>query len=287
MSTGQGALDAAEERSEATARQAGYELSPRQRRHRVRHSVEIAWQLARLDIFRRYTATLLGVVWAVLSPLLMACVIGVVFSQLFGASPSDFLPHLFISLTLWNFFVACVDGGSISFIAAEGYIKQIPGVSLYAYPLRMVLAALFTLVVTLAVVAVIVLLLRGNFGPTWLLVLPGLAAWAAFGLFIACLSGLLNTAVRDVQYIQSVLVQILFYATPVIYPERLLVDQRLAWALTLNPVHHLLMLVRVPMMYDDPPEISHYVAVALSLAALGALTFYAMRNAARRVVFWL
>jgi lipopolysaccharide transport system permease protein len=284
MTTDQGVFDA---ESAASAQTTGPALSPRQRRHRLRQSFNIAWQLARLDIFRRYTKTLLGIVWAVLSPLLMSCVIGVVFSQFFGADARDFLPHLFISLTLWNFFVGCVDGGAIAFIAAEGYVKQIPGVSLYAYPLRMVLAALFTLLVTLGVVVVIVEVLRGSLGMAWLLVFPGLLAWAAFGLFVACLTGLLNTAVRDVQYIQTVLVQILFYATPVIYPEKLLVGQNLRWALTLNPLHHLIAIIRIPIMHNEVPSLSHYVAVGLSLAVLGAVTRWAVRKAARRVVFWL
>jgi lipopolysaccharide transport system permease protein len=263
------------------------ELLRRSRRRSVRQTVEISWQLARLDILRRYTATLLGVVWAALSPLLMACVIGVVFSQLFGASTREFLPHLFISLTLWGFFTACVDGGAISFLAAEGYIKQIPGVSLYAYPLRMMLAALFTLLVTLAVVLVIVLLLRGSFGIAWILLIPGLAAWTAFGFLVASLAGLLNTAVRDFQYVQSVGVQILFYATPVIYPEKLLVEQGLSWALTFNPLHHLLAIVRIPMMHDSIPPPNHYIGVALTLLVLGAITVYATQKASRRIVFWL
>jgi lipopolysaccharide transport system permease protein len=263
------------------------ELLRRSRRRSIRQTWQIAFQLARLDILRRYTATLLGVVWAALSPLLMACVIGVVFSQLFGASTREFLPHLFISLTLWNFFLACVEGGAISFLAAEGYIKQIPSVSLWAYPLRMVLAALFTLLVTLAVVSVIVAALRGDFGIAWLLLIPGLAAWMAFGLFVACLTGLLNTAVRDVQYVQSVAVQILFYATPVIYPEKLLVEQGLSWALTFNPVHHLLALVRIPMMHDTIPPVNHYIGVALTLLVLGGISLYATQKASKRIVFWL
>lgn len=260
---------------------------PTRQQHPIRRCIEIAWQLARLDILRRYTPTLLGLSWAVLSPLLTASIVGLVFSQLFGAPLRDVFAHLFISLTLWSFFSACVESGAISFLAAEGYIKQIPGVSLYTYPLRMVLAALFTLLATLAVVAVAVALLRGSFGAAWLLLVPGLLAWVAFGFFLACLTGLLNTAVRDVQYIQAVIVQILFYATPVIYPERLLVEQGLRWMLTLNPLHHLLMLVRVPLMFNDAPQVSHYVATALSLSALGALTVYAMRTTTRRLVFWL
>lgn len=280
-------LEQVDERSVSGVAVDRAELLRRSRRRSVRQTCEIAWQLARLDILRRYTATLLGVVWAALSPLLMACVIGVVFSQLFGASTREFLPHLFISLTLWNFFTACVDGGAISFLAAEGYIKQIPSVSLWAYPLRMVLAALFTLVVTLAVVSVIVAFLRGGFGLAWILLIPALAAWTAFGLFVAALTGLLNTAVRDVQYVQSVAVQILFYATPVIYPEKLLVEQGLGWALTFNPVHHLLALVRIPMMHDSVPPLNHYIGVALTLLVLGTVTHYATQKASKRIVFWL
>ena len=68
MTTDQGVFDA---ESAANAQTTGPALSPRQRRHRLRQSFNIAWQLARLDIFRRYTKTLLGIVWAVLSPLLM------------------------------------------------------------------------------------------------------------------------------------------------------------------------------------------------------------------------
>ncbi|MEO2167656.1 MAG: hypothetical protein ABGY42_05965, partial [bacterium] len=52
----------------------------------------IAWQLARLDLIRRYTATGLGLAWAILAPLGMAAVIGTVFSQLFNQAISEFLP---------------------------------------------------------------------------------------------------------------------------------------------------------------------------------------------------
>lgn len=250
-------------------------------------TLSIAWQLARLDILRRYTATMLGMVWAILAPLLMSAVIGVVFSRLFGQKLDEFLPYLFLNLTLWAFFAASIDAGAIAFLAAEGYIKQIARVSFWTYPLRMVLAAFFTLLLGLLAVSVVLLLFGGRVTMTWLLIIPGLAAWLVFGFAVCTLSAVLNTWVRDFQHLQAVGVQALFYATPVMFPAALLVQHGLGWFLTFNPLYHLMMLVRVPMLNNDVPELSHYLASAIVLIVLLTAAIVAMRWARDRLVFWL
>lgn len=250
-------------------------------------TISIALQLARLDVLRRYTATMLGIVWAVLAPLLMSAVIGLVFSNLFGQELEEFLPYLFLNLTLWAFFAASIDGGAIAFLAAEGYIKQIAKVSFYTYPLRMVFAAFFTLLLGLAAVAAVILLFGGRVSAHWLLVLPGLVAWLGFGFAVCTISAVLNTWVRDFQHLQAVGVQALFYATPVMFPAVLLVQHGLGWLLTFNPLYHLMMLVRVPMLYNDVPEPSHYVASAISVVFFLVISVVAMRFARHRLVFWL
>lgn len=250
-------------------------------------TLSIAWQLARLDILRRYTATMLGIVWAIVAPLLMSAVIGIVFSSLFGQKLAEFLPYLFLNLTLWAFFAASIDAGAIAFIAAEGYIKQIARVSFWTYPLRMVLAAFFTLLLGLLAVSVVLLLFGGRVTTTWLLIIPGLAAWLVFGFAVCTISAVLNTWVRDFQHLQAVGVQALFYATPVMFPAVLLVQHGLGWLLTFNPLYHLMMLVRVPMLNNDVPELSHYLASALSLAFVLTVAIVLMRWARDRLVFWL
>lgn len=250
-------------------------------------TLSIAWQLARLDVLRRYTATMLGIVWAILAPLLMSAVIGIVFSNLFGQKLEEFLPYLFLNLTLWAFFAGTIDGGAIAFIAAEGYIKQIARVSFWTYPLRMVLAAFFTLLLGLLAVAGVLLLFGGHVSATWLLLVPGLAAWLVFGFAVCTISAVLNTWVRDFQHLQAVGVQALFYATPVMFPAALLVQHRLGWLLTFNPLYHLMMIVRVPMLNNSVPEMSHYVASALSIAFVSTVAVFAMRWARDRLVFWL
>lgn len=247
----------------------------------------IAWQLARLDLVRRYTATMLGLAWAVLSPLLMAGVIGVVFARLFGVELRTFLPYLFLNLTLWGFFLACLDGGAISFLAAEGYIKQIPRVSLFTYPLRMIFAAFVTLVLGLGAAAFVALLFGGRVSLAWLCIAPGLVAWFLFGFAIACVSGVFNTAVRDFQYIQTVGAQALFYATPVMFPAELLVSHGLSWMLTFNPLYHLMVLVRVPMLANQVPAAPHWVASIATLGVALTVAYLAVQRARPRLVFWL
>jgi lipopolysaccharide transport system permease protein len=226
-------------------------------------------------------------VWAVLAPLLMSIVIGVVFSNLFGQDLREFLPYLFLNLTLWAFFAASIDSGAIAFLAAEGYIKQIARVSFWTYPLRMVLAAFFTLLLGLIAVTAVILVFGGKITMTWLLIVPGLAAWLVFGFAVCTLSAVLNTWVRDFQHVQSVGVQALFYATPVMFPAVLLVQHGLGMLLTFNPLYHLMMIVRVPMLYNDIPEPSHYVASALCIAVALVAAMIAMRIARPRLVFWL
>jgi ABC-type polysaccharide/polyol phosphate export permease len=108
-----------------------------------------------------------------------------------------------------------------------------------------------------------------------------------FGFAVCTLSAVLNTWVRDFQHLQAVGVQALFYATPVMFPAALLVQHGLGWFLTFNPLYHLMMLVRVPMLNNDVPELSHYLASALVLVVLLTAAVVAMRWARDRLVFWL
>ena len=71
------------------------------------------------------------------------------------------------------------------------------------------------------------------------------------------------------------------------FPATLLVQHKLGWLLTWNPVYHLMMIVRVPMLYNDAPEFAHYIASAISIAFVATVAVIAMRMARARLVFWL
>ena len=151
----------------------------------------------------------------------------------------------------------------------------------------MVFAVLFTLLVGLLCVAVVLMMFSGRVSATWLLIIPGLFAWFVFGFAICTISAVLNTWVRDFQHLQAVGVQALFYATPVMFPAALLVQHKLGWLLTFNPLYHLMMIVRVPMLNNDVPELSHYVASVICIVFFLVVAVVSMRWARDRLVFWL
>jgi ABC-type polysaccharide/polyol phosphate export permease len=250
-------------------------------------NLAIAWQLAKLDLARRYTPSFLGMLWGILSPLCMAGIIGTVFGKLFALDMRAFLPYLFLNLTMWSFLAGSVDGGAIAFVAAEGYIKQIAKVSFFTYPLRMVIATFLMLLLALVAVVVVALALGRPFNWTWIWLIPGLAAWFAFGFGVACLVGVINTAFRDFQHIQGLVLQVMFYVTPVIFPAQLLADHGLSWLLRWNPLYHLLMLVQYPLIHGESPPPGHLVAVALTLVATVGAGVLTVQLARRRLVFWL
>src|SRR5262249_20430929 len=133
----------------------------------------------------------------------------------------------------------------------------------------------------------VILVFGGRITVDWLYLIPGLAAWFLFGFSVACLSGVVNTAVRDVQYIQSVAVQALFYATPIMFEARLLVEHGLKPLLTWNPLYPLLVVVQVPLLYGDRPPADHYLAVLMTLVLTVGLALGALRVVQRKLVFWL
>ena len=77
--------------------------------------------LVRQDLKNKYRNSILGIGWSLLYPLGLVAIIGVVYSQLMGQPLRDFIPYLFSGLIPWMFITQCADGGTMTFLNAEGY----------------------------------------------------------------------------------------------------------------------------------------------------------------------
>ena len=99
----------------------------------------------------------------------------------------------------------------------------------------------------------------------------------------------LNTRFRDVAHMATVLLQVMFYVTPVIFPADLLLRRRpdLAFIIELNPMYHLIEVVRHPLLSGTPAGSHSYLAAALILGVLGAGATAVIAVFQRRIVFAL
>jgi lipopolysaccharide transport system permease protein len=180
---------------------------------------ELLVALAMRDIKLRYRQTALGVAWVILQPLLASGILAFVFGTIAKVTRPDRNPVFIFVLAGfigWSLFSTTFLRSSQSLVQHSALITKVffPRVIL---PASAAVSALLDLAIGLALLLVLALISGVSFGwqfvalPLWLCLLLALS----FGL------GLVGTALsvrfRDVQYIVPVLLQMLFYASPIAY----------------------------------------------------------------------
>ena len=202
--------------------------------------------LVRIDLRNRYRRSMIGMGWSLLQPIAMATVICFVFKNLFNADVATFGPYLLAGLTMWNFISASVIGGCQSFFQNESYIRQQPA-PLAIYPLRAALGGAVHLLLGLIVFVAVTRVMHGPVNLCTLpALLPGIALLFIFGWSLAILAGVMNVLFQDTQHLVEVLLQILFYSTPIIYPAEMLRERGAGWIIDANPLASFLELIRRP-----------------------------------------
>ena len=177
---------------------------------------------ANRELKSKYKHSLLGWTWSLINPAATLLVYSIVFSTIFRARPpaasngmTTYTVYLFIGLVAWNFFNNVVNGGMAALIGAGPLLKKIYFPA-YAPVLGNSLSALTQTMIETGVLLV-VLAIAGNVSWTLILVPIVLALLLLFASGIGLLFALFNVHYRDVSYIVSVVLQMLFYATPIIW----------------------------------------------------------------------
>ena len=174
---------------------------------------------------------------------------------------------LFSGLNPWLFIAGSAEGGTVAFIGAEGYIKQ-TAVHPQIFPIRIVMANFINLLYAIiAFVAFYLFMNPDAFGPSMLMVFPGLAIIFIFVLGMANMSAVIHLHVRDFQPVQAIFMQGMFFATPIVFPPEMLRDQGFAFIYHINPFYYMLEVVRSPLLGTGLPALRVYI-MAVFLAVI-------------------
>lgn len=231
------------------------------------------------DLASKYRKSKLGVLWSMITPLGLSLIVGSVYSIIFGVDPKSFIPSLFAGLNPWIFLSSSAEAGTGAFLMAEGYIKQTT-VDAQIYPLRTTLVAFVNLLYSvLAFFCVYLFLQPAAFGPRMLMCIPGLAIMILFSLGVANIVSVVNLNIRDYQPLQSILLQGLFYATPVIYPKESLAEKGFSFIYEINPLYYMLEVVRTPMLGNTLPSLkTYFIAAAFAIVFFFGGIYVVMKN---------
>lgn len=183
----------------------------------------LVWNFAQRDLKSQFTGTALGWLWSLVVPLATLATYTLVFSVIFKLDPPDFgngragiFPvWLYCGLVAWSFFANPVNTGMGALLGSGPLLKKIYFPA-YAPVLGSIAAVLIRGLVELGLVFVVLAFL-GNVSWTWLLVPFWAVLVVALGTGVSLALAVLNVHFRDLQHLVSVALQLLFYATPIIF----------------------------------------------------------------------
>lgn len=241
----------------------------------------LGWQ----DVRQRYRRSALGPFWLTISMGVMIGTIGVVFGQIFNSPMDEYLPFLAVGMILWGFISTVVTEGCVSFIAAEGIIRQLP-IPLFVHVLRIVWRNFIILCHNLIILPLVFMATDKSLDWVIFLSIPGLLILTLNLVWVVLLLGVLCARYRDLSQIVGSILQIAFYLTPIMWVPSLLPERAGLILLSGNPIFHLMEVVRAPLL-GAAPSIENWVFSSL-LAIVGwsvTLIMYGLYK--RRIAYWL
>ena len=199
----------------------------------------LLYELVVTDFKLRYQNSVLGYAWSLLKPLFLFAILYVVFVHFlrFGDGIEHFPPMLLLGLVLWSFFTEATKQGMNSITSRSNLLRKIHFPK-YILVISATISAFINLLFNLVVVFVFMLIDGVDFGWTALLFPLALMLLYGFALALAFLFAALSIKYRDISYIWDVIIQAMFYGTPILYPLQRVADfsTEAAQVLMLNPV---------------------------------------------------
>lgn len=250
----------------------------------IRNS-SLLWQMTRRNVEVRYRGSALGLVWSFVQPMMMLTVYTFVFSVVFKArwgadtvgGKGAFAVIMFCGMAMYNLFSEAVSSSCGCIVGNPNFVKKV------IFPLEILPLAqtLSTFVLGMAWFVLLFLgavFILGKISLTMLLLPVVLVPLMLFTLGVAYFAAAFGVYVRDTQYVIGVVLQILFFMTPIFYPINAVPERFRTW-LEMNPLTVMIEQGRNVFLYGRLPDWGYLgVAVLISLVVLQFGYFFFART---------
>ncbi len=236
----------------------------------------------------RYNGTILGVIWAVLQPLSIVFIYTVIFGELLSTRIAGdtqiyhYSIYLCSGILTWGLHAEIVNRCQVMFLDNAEMIKKIqfPKSSLP-------FIAVFVSLVQFFIVSVIFILflLLANAFPGWLFlgVAPVLLVQLIFSVSLGTILGVLNVFFRDIGQMTLIVLQLWYWATPIVYPLDILPTWLKPW-MSLNPMFHIMNGYQRVFASQQWPNFSGLAVVFLLSVAMSLVAIWLFRRLSGDIV---
>lgn len=241
------------------------------------------------DFKMRYQGSVLGYLWSLLKPLLLFAVLYVVFTKVIrlGTGVPHYPAYLLLGVVAWTFFVEATMSGMRSITDRGDLIRKV-NIPKYTIIVSATLSAFVNFALNMIVVFMFMILNGVDFRPEMIWALALITELMVLVLGLSFLLAALYVKFRDISHIWEVILQIMFYAVPIIYPLTM-PPQWIREIISLNPITQILQDLREVLITPVTLTTSEVfgvwwarifaVVAVLGIAILAGLYF---RKASRR-----
>jgi lipopolysaccharide transport system permease protein len=243
---------------------------------------ELVYFLTKRELQIRYKQSFFGVSWALLQPLIFAFVFALFFGLVAKIQAPAGLPYAVFAVSgvvPWLFTATAIQQGAGSLVLDANLISKVYFPRL-ALPISKGLSLIIDLLIALPIVVIVMLLYGATIAPTFWLVPAFLLLGVVTAFALATFLAAVNVKYRDVQLVVPMLVQILFFASPVLYPGTTIGDQSgHAWSYiySINPMASVLDGMRWALIDGQPYPGTANILISVGSALLllvGSLLYF-------------
>lgn len=214
------------------------------------------------EIRGKYKNSFLGVLWSFLNPLLQIAVYAIVFPLILKNDQANYVIFLCSALIPWTFFATTFTRSAATIIENGNIIKKVY-FPREIMPISIVTSEAVNFLISTIIIIVFVLLY--GLGLTKYIIYYPLVLLIQY-LFLLAISlvvSCITVYIRDLQHLIGVALQLLFYATPIVYAGDTIPEQFM-WILNINPMTHIINGYRDIFYNQTKPDI-------INLLVLGAI----------------
>ncbi len=240
------------------------------------------------ELKSRFARSRLGALWFVVHPLAQATIFALVLAEVLGAklpnitNKAAYPIYLMAGTAAWGLFTEILNRCINIFIEYSGVLKKISFPRL-CLPVIVWGSALLNHVLLLAAIAVVFLFFDHYPGIAWLIIPLGILLISLFAFGLGVLLGILNVFSRDVGQVMTVITQIWFWLTPIVYPYEI-VPANLRWLAELNPMVPLVRIYQDALLYNRLPDFSSLLIPSGIAIVFFMLSFILFRKASPELV---
>jgi ABC-type polysaccharide/polyol phosphate export permease len=227
------------------------------------------------DIKVRYKRSILGFLWMLINPLVTMLVLWVVFHELFKSTYENYAVYLISGLLFFNFFASGSAAGLSSLVYSGGLIRKV-AVPKVIFPLAAVVANLVNFLFSLVPLYLFLFLFDVPIARSLALLPVALVSGFLFTLGVSLVLATLNVFYRDVRWFYDSAIQVLQWATPIVYPIAIL-PERYHPFVWYNPIARLVDVFRVPLTQNQliaPQELALVLGIGGLAILVGLAVFW-------------